>query len=177
MIHKTFKKTEPYLYLIPALALLLMFTYYPFFKNVYLSLFVVDKYRVIKEFCGLENYLKVFNDEKFIKAIINTLIYVAATVPVSMAIGFGLALLARKKKRFSIVYEALFALPMAVSASVVAMIFQLAYNPSLGIINQMTGLNINWLTDSKTALLSLIIIQIWANIGYNFIFFLSLIHI
>ena len=173
MIHKTFKKTEPYLYLIPALALLLMFTYYPFFKNVYLSLFVVDKYRVIKEFCGLENYLKVFNDEKFIKAIINTLIYVAATVPVSMAIGFGLALLARKKKRFSIVYEALFALPMAVSASVVAMIFQLAYNPSLGIINQMTGLNINWLTDSKTALLSLIIIQIWANIGYNFIFFLS----
>ena len=106
-------------------------------------------------------------------AVKNTLVYVAVTVPVSMVLGYFLALLCRKKRKSSFVYEAMFALPMAVSTSVVAMIFQLAYNPSMGIINKLTGLNVNWLSDQKLALISIMIVQIWANVGYNFIFILS----
>ncbi len=82
-----------------------------------------------------------------------------------MVLGYFLALLCRKKRKSSFVYEAMFALPMAVSASVLAMIFQLAYNPSMGIINKLTGLNVNWLSDQKLALISIMIVQIWANVG------------
>lgn len=53
------------------------------------------------------------------------------------------------------------------------MIFQLMYNPSFGNINKIFGLNIDWLNDPKYALLSLMIIQIWHNVGYNFLFMLS----
>ena len=67
----------------------------------------------------------------------------------------------------------MYALSMAISVSVVAMIFQFAFNPSMGIINKVTGLDISWLTDPKTALKAIILIQIWANVGYNFIFLLS----
>ena len=115
----------------------------------------------------------MFGDPKFIQSIGNTLIYVFITVPVSIVIGYALAILCRKRRRFSVVYEAMFALSMATSASVIAMIFQLAYNPSMGIINKLFGININWLNDQKMALVSIMIIQIWANVGYNFIFILS----
>lgn len=173
-LHKrVFRSVEPYLYLLPAFSFLLLFTYYPFAKNTILSFFTVNKYRVIKGFAGIDNYLRVLQDEKFVQAIGNTLVYVATTVPISIVIGFALALLARRRTKCSSIYEAMYALSMAVSASVVAMIFQFAYNPSMGIVNKLFGLNVSWLTDPKTALLSLIIVQIWANIGYNFIFLLS----
>jgi ABC-type sugar transport system permease subunit len=166
-------RIEPYLYLIPAFFFLVLFFYWPFIKNLAESFFTVNTFHKIKRFAGWKNYANLFKDQLFVKAIGNTLAYVVATVPVSLAIGLGLALLARVKRRLSTVYEALFALSMATSASVIAMIFQLAYNPSMGIINQLFHININWLNDSRTALLSLIIIQIWHNVGYNFIFFLA----
>lgn len=164
---------EPYLYLLPAVVLFVLFVYYPFLKNEVLSFFTLDKFRTVKGFAGIQNYVRVFGDEKFLLAVKNTLVYVAVTVPVSMVLGYFLALLCRKKRKSSFVYEAMFALPMAVSASVVAMIFQLAYNPSMGIINKLTGLNVNWLSDQKLALISIMIVQIWANVGYNYIFILS----
>lgn len=170
---RIFKKAEPYLYLIPAFVLLISFTYYPFVKNTVLSFFRVDKYRVVKGFGGLSNYIRVLTDEKFIQAIGNTLIYVATTVPISIAIGFGLALLARRRTRTSTIYEAMYSLSMAISISVIAMIFQLAFNPSMGIVNKVIGQNISWMTDPKTALGAIIFIQIWANVGYNFLFLLS----
>jgi ABC-type sugar transport system permease subunit len=170
---KIFQKVEPYLYLVPAFLFLILFTYYPFLKNMALSFFSVNRYREVKSFAGLANYLRVLGDEKFIQAIGNTLIYGAATVPVSIVFGFALALLARRRTKSSLVYEALYALSMAISASVVAMIFQLALNPSMGIVNKIFSLDVSWLTNPGTALFSLISIQIWANIGYNFIFLLS----
>lgn len=170
---KPFSRVEPYLYLIPAFVFLIAFTYYPFIKNVIMSFFKVNKYREVRGFAGIDNYIRVLTDEKFLQAIGNTLIYVVATVPISIVIGFALALLARKQSRLSPVYEAMYALSMAVSASVIAMIFQFVYNPSMGILNKLLGTNISWLTDTKTALFSLILVQIWANIGYNFIFLLA----
>lgn len=167
------KRLEPYLYLLPAVIFFVIFVYYPFLKNETLSFFTVDKFRNVKEFAGLKNYIRIFGDPKFIQAIGNTLIYVFVTVPVSMALGYLLAILCRKKRKFSVVYEAMFALSMATSVSVMAMIFQLAYNPSMGIVNKLTGLNVNWLSDPKMALISIMLVQIWANVGYNFIFILS----
>jgi len=170
---KILKKAEPYLYLFPALGLLILFIYYPFVKNTVFSFFTVNKYRHIKGLAGISNYMRVLGDEKFLRAVLNTLVYAAVTVPISIVIGFALALIARSKTKLSFMYEAMYALSMAVSASVIAMIFQFAYNPSMGILNKLSGATISWLTDPSTALLSIIFIQIWANIGYNFIFLLS----
>jgi len=170
---KLFQWVEPYLYLIPAFLLLIMFTYLPFVKNAILSFFTIDKYRNIKSFAGAANYLRVLGDEKFRQAIGNTMIFVITTVPISIVIGFGLALLARRRTGTSSIYEALYSMSMAMSVSVVAMIFQLAFNPSMGIVNKLLGVSISWLRDPETALKTIIFIQIWANVGYNFIFLLS----
>jgi len=172
-LEKLFRKIEPYLYLIPGFLLLSMFVYYPFFKNTILSFFRVDKFRVIKGFAGISNYTRILTDEKFLQAIRNTFVFVFTTVPISIVIGFALALLARKRTKTSSVYEAMYSITMAMSLSVVAMIFQLIFNPSMGLLNKSLGLDVSWLTDPKTSLPSIIFIQIWANIGYNFLFLLS----
>lgn len=170
---RLFERIEPYLYLLPAFALLLAFTYYPFAKNTFLSFFTVNKFREIKEFAGLANYVRVLGDDAFLQAVGNTILFVIVTVPFSIVVGLALALLARKRRRTSTVYEAMYSLTMAISVSVVAMIFQFAFNPSMGIVNKLTGLNVSWLTDPNTALKVIMVIQIWANVGYNFIFLLS----
>jgi sn-glycerol 3-phosphate transport system permease protein len=165
--------SEPFLYLLPAIVFFIAFTYYPFFKTLGSSFFRVDASNRLNEFVGLENFIRVLTNHNFAKAILNTLVYSFVSGPVYIIIAFLLALLANKKTRLSSVYEMLFAITMAMSMSVTAMIFKLMYNPSIGIINFFIGRRINWLTDGRYALWALIIITVWMNIGYNFLFLLA----
>lgn len=167
------KKAEPYLWLLPAFILFAVFTFYPFLVTAFKSLFIVDSFGHLKRFVGLENYAYIFEDKVFVKSIVNTLIFTLLTVPTSKILGLLLALLANKRRRTSAFYEASFAVPMAMASSVTAMIFQLLYVPSLGLINGLFGLDIQWLNDPKFALLSISIVQIWLSTGYAFIFLLS----
>jgi len=172
-IRKGATRIEPFLWLLPAFILFIVFTFYPFIQTIVKSLYIVDSLGNNRNFVGLENYVYIFSNEKFIKAILNTLLFVVLTVPISKILGLLLALLANKKRKFSPVYEASFAVPMAMASSVTAMIFQLLYVPSLGVINGLTGMKIQWLNDPKIAMLSIAIIQIWLSTGYAFIFMLS----
>lgn len=168
-----FQKIEPFLYLAPAFLFLGVFVYYPFAKTIGESFFLLDSMGNIKEFIGLENYKNVLTNSSFIKAIFNSLKFTVFTVPFSVGLAFCLAMIASKKRKTSSVYETMFSLPMAMSASVSAMIFELMFSPTLGIVNAITGLDIKWLNDKDTALWVLIIIQVWMNLGYNFLFILS----
>lgn len=170
---KAYKKVEPWIYLLPAILFFALFTYYPFIKTVYSSFFVVNSMGVIRRFTGLTNYIKVLNNPAFITSVGNTLIYVLLAAPLSIIIALILALIANKQRKMSPLYETMFAVTMAMSMSVSAMIFKLAYNPTIGILNYAFGTNINWLNDEKYAMLAVGIISTWMNIGYNFIFLLA----
>ena len=167
------RKIRPYLWLLPAFILFFVFTFYPFLQTVYKSLFIVDATGHAQRFVGFENYMYIFSDDRFLVALKNTFWFVILTVPISKVIGFALAMLANKKRKLSAFYETSFALPMAMAASVIAMIFQLLYVSPLGVINGILGVNIRWLTDAKYALLAISIIQIWLSTGYAFVFLLS----
>ena len=171
--NKFLKTMEPYLWLLPAFILFGAFTFYPFIETIFKSFFIVDSFGNVNRFVGLENYMYILSDEKFVQAIFNTVWFVLLTVPISKVLGFLLALLANKKRKTSIFYETSFAIPMAMASSVTAMIFQLLYVPSLGFINGFFGIDVQWLTDPKVALIAIAIIQIWLSTGYAFIFMLS----
>ncbi len=170
---KTSISIEGFLYILPAMIILIVFTFYPFLKTFILSFFRVTSSLEVKEFVGLSNYQSIMNNPNFIQSIKNSGIFAAIVTPAVMIIGFLLALLANKKRAASPVYELMYAITMAVSSSVAAMIFQLMYSPSIGILNHWIGKRINWLNDPKVALVALMIIWIWINVGYNFIFMLS----
>lgn len=167
------KRIEPFLYLIPAFVFFIGFSYYPFAKTVFSSFFMVDSMGRIKEFVGLDNFVSVLTNPAFLQSIKNTLIYVVLSSPLAILIALALAMIANNKKKLSPVYEMLFAITMAVSMSVAAMIFQLMYNPTIGILNYLLGTDINWLNDKKIAMVAVSLIAVWMNIGYNFLFLLS----
>lgn len=167
------KKLEPYLWLLPAFIIFGVFTFYPFVQTIFKSFFMVDALGKTKQFVGIQNYLYILSDAGFLSSIKVTLLYTIITVPISKAIALVLALMANKKRKFSLLYETCFSLPMAVATSVAAMIFQLMYVPGLGLINNITGLKIQWLTDARVALIAICIVQIWLSSGYAFLFMLA----
>lgn len=167
------KCIEPFLYLVPAFVFFIGFTYYPFIKTVFSSFFLVDSMGRIKEFVGLENFINVLRNPAFLQSIKNTLIYVALSSPLAIFTALILAIIANRKTRMSPIYEMLYAITMAVSMSVAAMIFQLMYNPAIGILNHLFNTNLNWLNDKKIAMVAVSLIAVWMNIGYNFLFLLS----
>lgn len=174
MIKKTlFNRWEPLLYLLPSIILIVAFTYFPFISNVFDSFFIVDSSGNRKVFVGLENYFSILSNEAFLQAVKNTVLFTVITIPIALMIGLLLALLAREKNKTSPFYEALFSLPMAMSLSVMAMIFQLMLNPTLGIVNKFFGTDNNWLKDAATSLPALMGMEIWLNIGFNFLFLLT----
>lgn len=164
------KKIEPYLYLLPALILLGLFVYYPFGKTVVGSFFLVDRYGDFSKFTGLKNYIRLFSDEGFYRALFNTLKHLVMMVPSTIGLSLLLALFSDKKSRFSRIYETLFCLSMAVSTAVAGKIFQMLFNPSLGIINSVLGLDISWLTDKRYALPALTVILVWTELGFSYIY-------
>ena len=170
---KGIRRVEPLLYLLPAIFFFVVFTYYPFIKTIFNSFFLTNFMGIRKEFIGLENYIRILHDKDFLGSVKNTFIYVFASVPLSVFISLLLALIANRRRRCSAVYETMFALPMAMSTSVCAMIFDLMYNPSLGILNEILGTNISWLTDKQYTIYAISFISVWMNIGFNFLFLLA----
>ena len=168
-----FHKIEPVLYLAPAFIVLGIFVYFPFFKTIIESFFLLNSMGEVREFIGFENYINIFSNSKFIQSIFNSIKFAIFTVPFTVGLSFILAMMAAKKRPASPIYETLFSLPMALSTSVAAMIFELMFSPTLGIVNSITGLNIKWLSDRNTAMWVLIVIQVWMNLGYNFLFILA----
>ena len=168
-----FEKIEPALYLAPAFFFLGVFVYYPFLRKFFSSFFLQNSMGVIREFVGFENYVNVLHNAKFIQAIGNTIKFVLFSVPFTVGLSFLLAMMANRKTTLSPVYETLFSLPMAMSMSVSAMIFELMFSPTLGIVNALLNSNIQWLNDKDTALGVVIAIQVWMNLGYNFLFILA----
>lgn len=167
------KRIEPFLYLIPAFLFFIAFTYYPFAKTIFNSFFLVDSMGNIKEFVGLENFINVLTNDSFIQSIKNTLVYVVMSSPIAILISLVLAIVANKKTKTSSIYETMFAITMAVSLSVAAMIFQLMYNPTIGLLNTLLHTKFNWLNDKAIAMMAVSFIAVWMNIGYNFLFLLS----
>lgn len=164
---------KPYLFILPCVVLVLLFNYYPFVKTMVLGFTLVDMLGNPVEFVGLENFVEAFQDERLLRALLNTLQFTVLTVPATLLITLTLALLAEKARKGSRIYQVMFALPMAVSMSSTVMIFQLLMNPTIGMFNYITGLGLNWFGDEKYALTGIAIISVWMSIGFSFLFLLA----
>ncbi|KEQ25197.1 carbohydrate ABC transporter permease [Paenibacillus tyrfis] len=164
---------KPYLFILPCIVLVLLFNYYPFVKTMVLGFTLVDMLGNPVEFVGLENFVEAFQDERLLRALLNTLQFTILTVPATLLITLILALLAEKARKGSRIYQVMFALPMAVSMSSAVMIFQLLMNPTIGMFNYITGLGLNWFGDEKYALTGIAIISVWMSIGFSFLFLLA----
>ena len=161
----------PYCYLIPCMLVFAIFLFYPFFKTIYLSLFLTDRMGQAKIFVGMQNYIDLLTSESFRQSLKVTLIFVVIVVIGGMLLGLIAAVLCNKAFPGIRVFSTAYALPMAIASTSAAMIFQIMLHPTVGIVNKLTGLDINWLNDPDTALICVAVLTAWLNSGINFLYF------
>jgi len=173
---KYYGKYAPYLFLLPAAVLLIIFFFIPFFQTVYLSFFDYTSSIYSPFPVGIDNYIKLFQSPIFYKVMWNTFLYLFIAVPILAIFPLFVAILINQKIRGVTLYKILIYLPVIVSIVVAAIAFKWLYADQ-GILNYIvTKLGfepIGWLTDPKWALLSVVIVTIWKGVGYYMIIYLA----
>ncbi len=173
---KYYGKYAPYLFLLPAVLLLVVFFFIPFFQTVLLSFqdYGNDIYNAT--FVGLQNYIALFKNPVFYKVLANTFIYLLVAVPILAILPLFLAILLNQQIRGITLYKILIYLPVIVSIVVAAIAFKWLYAEQ-GILNYLVNFfgfeSIGWLTDPNWALYSVILVTIWKGIGYYMMIYLA----
>ena len=160
-----------YGYLIPSLLIFGVFLFYPFFKTIYLSMYKTNKMGEAKIFVGAGNYVDLLTSPTFYNSLMVTAIFVLIVVIGGMALGLLGAVLCNQAFPGIRIFSTAYALPMAIASSSAAMIFKIMLHPSIGIVNKILGLNINWINDQRYALVCVAVLTAWLNSGINFLYF------
>jgi multiple sugar transport system permease protein len=165
-----------YLFIAPAMAIFFVFTLLPVAIALYLSLTNYDVLTRI-DWVGVSNYQDIVDDEFFWRALVNTTTFTAWSIPLSMAIGLGLALLLNQKLRGLGVYRTIYYLPVVTSMVAVAMIWIQLFDPLYGVISnslETIGIKgIDWLGDPNLAMPTVIVVSVWKVIGWNMLIYLA----
>lgn len=126
---------------------------------------------------GWGNYVELWRDRVFWVSLRNTLAYVAFTVPTAVFLGLGVALLIEAGNTLKGLYRTLFFLPVTSTLLAMALVFQFAFHPTAGLVNQTLDLlglpTTDWLKNPDTALYALGVIGIWQAVGLNMVLFLA----
>ena len=170
---------EAYLFLLPALVLIGVFTLIPFVQGIVLSFQSWDGVSTDTPFVGLDNYLRVFQDNIFWSSMLNAVIFGAVGLVIGGAVSLGMAMAVNKAKRFSAFFRTVYYVPGVFSVVVVGMMFSWLLDPRIGILNRFLGaigldaLQHNWLNEPDTAVWAVAAVFVWYHWGFGFLLFLA----
>lgn len=164
----TYSKKEKrftYMLTLPVVIMLFGLLIFPLIFSLYISTLSSSAGLGQLKFVGLRNYLEVFTSTIFQKSVVNTTLFVLATVVTTTLAGFFIALLLNSIKRALGIFRTIFILPLAVAPVVAGLTWGMMFNPLFGVVNyliEFLGLPPSgWATEMKTALLTIIIIDTW----------------
>ncbi|MEI6875097.1 MAG: sugar ABC transporter permease [Spirochaetota bacterium] len=163
-------KASPYLMIAPAMAVFAVFALYPIVNMLYLSFF---KWNMLgpKIFIGLKNYAALLSSREFGRVFSNSLYYMALSVGLSMVISLGVALFLKKRTALNEFLQASVFSPYIISLVSVSLIWLWFMDFDYGLLNfilKLFGLGpVNWLSNDKVALTSLVIVSVWKSLGFN----------
>ena len=161
---------EPYIFLIPALLIFIVFYYYPFGRTVYLSTWVTDALGQPKKFVGFDNYaIRLFGKDAFWASIGSTMKFVVVVALGGLIIGMITSLLTYNRYPGSGFCAAVYAMPVAIASAAASMAFRMIFHPTGGLLNNLLGTQINWL-GGEYQFGSVAAVTIWLQSGINFIF-------
>ncbi|WP_244209274.1 carbohydrate ABC transporter permease [Paenibacillus ferrarius] len=169
-----------FLFLLPFLAVYVVFTIFPMFKGLQMSLY---DWTLIKkmDFVGLNNYIAMVQDANFWRALWNSTYFVILSTPSMLIFALLLAVIANQKTRLQKFFRSVFFLPSVLSVSVVSYVGLFVIQPYTGFLNNLLKLvgilsvdqEIFWLTESSLAWIAITAITLWWTVGVNMILYLS----
>ena len=170
-------RLAPYLYVLPALAALALWNYYPLLFLIDLSFRRLDTGSPTPTWIGLANYRELFSDPVFWRVLLNTATYTFVTVPLSIALGLALAVALNQRLPGARLFRTLFYTPVVLPTVAAATIALWLFNTNYGLANYLLELGarppVAWLTDSSYALWTIIAIGVWKTFGYFMLVYLA----
>ena len=171
------RKLTNYFYVVPILALVALFIFYPIAYNVESSFYSWDGISATREFLGAQNYLDMFRDKIFIKVLQNTAVFTVVTVGIGLFAGMLLAVATLGNTIIQRLAKTLIFLPVVMAPIIVANIFTWMYEMNTGLVNEilraigLADFVQPWLGSSKTALWAIMAAQIWQSVGWYLVMF------
>lgn len=162
-----------WLFVLPTAVGLMILNLIPMFQTLFQSFYKTGDFGRGNTFIGLKNYQKLIADREVWQALWNTLKYVFAEVPFSIAIALVIAVLLNAKIRGRAIYRTIFFLPMIAAPAAIAMVWRWLYNSQFGLINNVFQIDVAWVSNPKLAIYSIAVIGIWSVLGYNVVIFLA----
>jgi len=172
------RNLAPYLWVLPALLIYIIFKLLPMIAGVYLSLIQWDGIEPAK-FVGLQNFQRMLDDDIITLALMNNVKYAVGTVIGKTVLALFLALVLNQALRGRSFYRTALFMPVVMSFVVVGILWAWLYNGQFGLVNNLLHrlkldfLILDWLGDPKVALWSLVIVDIWKWYGFHMVIFLA----
>ncbi|MDP8232370.1 MAG: sugar ABC transporter permease [Candidatus Zophobacter franzmannii] len=192
------KSFSPYLYILPAFIIILLFRFIPIILSFFLSFF---DWKITGPggFIGLDNYARLVTDKYFWQSMLNTFYVVIYVVPFSIILSLLFAVMLNGIKKFVSFFRTLYFIPFVTSMVAVSIIWKIIFNQQSGLANYffkmvgieplkwlaeptgiwtmfMSNFNIalpHWMGGPSLALFCIIIVSIWKSVGYNTIIYLA----
>jgi multiple sugar transport system permease protein len=165
------------LMIMPALLGTIIFILLPVIGSFFISL---TRWNLISppDFVGLDNYVTLLGDSLFYHVLLTTFVYAIAVVIFSILIPMVLAVALNEKIKGLVAYRTAYFLPVITPMVVAAIVWSWIFDPNNGILNHfLSTAGVSepplWLFDSQWALIAIIIVSVWKNIGYNMVIFLA----
>ena len=161
-----------YLLVAPTIIGLLVLNVWPFVQTVVLSFSTTHPFGYF-ELSGVGNYTQMFSNKEFWKATWNSIYFCILPVPLGIFLSLVTAVLLNAKITGKTAYRAIYFLPMVVAPAAIAMVWKWIFNAEYGIINQIIGTKVNWLTNTALVLPACAVVAIWSAVGYDAVLLLS----
>src|ERR1700730_12747066 len=166
-----------WLLLLPAMALLALFTHWPALATFIDSFWSTPKLRRASVFVGMDNYSSMLSDSVFWQALFNNLLFALGTIPISIALALLMALWVNDRIAGRAAVRMAYFTPTVLPMIAVANIWLFFYTPQYGLLEHVLSLfgarAHNWLGSPETALACVIVVAIWKGAGSFMIFYLA----
>jgi ABC-type sugar transport system permease subunit len=165
--------------ILPGLLLAGSIIVYPLIQVIITSFFKWQGLGYQMEFVGFNNYIKIFNDDRFLQSLENNVLWLLMYLILPVLSGFLLALLLNTNIRGENAFKSIYYIPAVISFSVIGVIWGIMYDNAHGMINEFLSLiNLdflknNWLGTRSLALPSVVVASSWQYTGFCMVLFLS----
>ena len=164
-------------YLLPALVIFTIFTYFPLARVIYMSFTDADFLKPTPNWVGLENYRVMFSSSEFWSSLWVTTVFAVGVTILEVGLGMALGFLMNAKTRVTGLLRAAVFAPVIISVSATAIVWLFFFNTQGGPVNQALAVfgipAVGWFTDPKLALFGVIIVAVWKGIGLPAVLYLA----
>ena len=168
--------TLPLLLIVPQMAITVIFFYWPASQAIWQSFLREDAFGLSSEFVGFENYVSLFEQPEYYRAMVTTAIFSSLVAFFSLACALLLATQADKNLRGGHAFKTLLIWPYAVAPAIAGVLWIFMFHPTLGTLSRpikAVGLDWNPMLNGNHAMTLLVLSATWKQISYNFLFFLA----